>query len=365
MAIIDDTNGSEDVTPKSNRLRNVLIVVVALVVCGSVGWWRWTRTPQYALRQIASAYRQHDLSKFQDYVDTERVAGSFVDQTMQFFTQQNDGEDESALGTGIAQGIIMMMRPALLKMFTDGITKAVETGTAVADDKQDKRLVELQKSFFMPKPDESGYRGVKYVHEQGKIATAGLEIYDKDYEKSFILDVKLRDVGSHWQVVELSNIGDFMRTMQRNEKELIAKLNAPIKEKMNHALRFDRASLTTTSDSWGISKAVNVHTSFTNIGNRRVTGYEASLTILDATGKKVRTFSITSDHSVSPGAEDQGHWGKDVNMFMPGDQKMYDAANAGAKVTSELERLKFDDGTELAPITSRQEASSPPKHVGG
>jgi len=341
-----------------HRFTVVIVLLVALAATGVLSWRWWTHTPQYALRQVASAYRDHDLARFEKYVDSERLSGSFVDQMMQSVMEKSKDDEGASWASGLVQGMAMMMRPQMVKALQDALTKGVESGDFSKESKGGPKVSDFKDYLRSSNRKESGFRGVKSVKVQGKIAVAQLEVFDADYDKSAFIDVKLRNVGDHWQVTELSNFADFMKTLQQYEKEYLDKVNAPVVRQMKEALKFESGSASTHSDSWGIGKSVVITTRFANRSNRRIVGYDASLSLVRPDGKKVTTFTITTAESISAGSADDRVWSKDVNMFISDDEKVYNAVAGGVTVSADPARVKFEDGSELKLFTSRADVTA-------
>jgi len=348
-----------EVVEPETRPRTGLIAAAALVllagIAGGVGWWWWTRTPQYALRQAAAAYRSHDLAKFDEYVDRERVAGSFVDQMLQatFKEEEKKGEGEN-WASGLAQGMAMMMRPQLVKALNDSIERGVESGD-FADKKEDGPSLSPYQTYFQKADEgESGFRGVKSISKQGKVAVAKLELYDKDFGKSAFLDVKLRNVGGQWQIIELSNLADFMKTLNDFEQEYLAKLNAPIKRQITETIQVDSGSAYVDADRWGIRKEVQISARFSNKTKQRIEEFSGLLHVVAPTGNIAATIPIRVDQGLSGHGAEFFSWGKDINMFSSDDEKLYNAvAASGEDIVVEVHRIRFDDGSEVKLLTSR------------
>ena len=363
------TSGFEnEVTAPEVRPRTGLIAAAALIVlagvAAGVSWWWWTRTPQYALRQVAAAYRSHDLEKFDEYVDRERLAGSFVDQMLQHAFKEQEGKSGGEnWASGLAQGMAMMMRPQLVKALSDSIEQGVESGD-FAEKKEDGPSLSPYQTYLQKADDgESGFRGIKSVSKQGKVAVAKLELYDKDFGKSAFLDVKLRNVGGHWQVIELSNLAEFMKTLSDFEQEYLAKLNAPIKRQLTETIMVDSGTAYVDSDRWGIRKQVQISARFSNKTKRRIDEFSGLLHVISANGSIAATIPIQVEQGLTAQGAEYFSWGKDINMFSSDDEKLYNAvAEAGEDIAVEVHRIRFDDGSEVKLLISRPQ---PTKKIEG
>lgn len=364
MSSIFEAEATPETETTTRGRWRIALAVVVLVLLGATafGWWWWTRTPQYALGQVVKAYEQHDLETFQEYVDVERLSSSFVDQMLQtVFEEKESAESDPGWAEGLAQGMAMMMRPQLVKGVTDAITRGVESGDFASDEKGGEQVSELKRYFIGADEDRSGVRGIKSIKRQGKIAIAQLEVYDKDFKKSAFLDIKLRDVGDHWQVTELSNFAEFMKVQQKHEKEYVEQLNKPIRKRLAASLRFDDTSAWINSDRWGFSNSILVRTRFANPTDTNIEEFDADIKVLDRNGMIVRTLKITHDEPLLSHSSSAKDYNKDLNQFVEEDKILYRAVSEVGRVVPEVTRIKFEDGAEIKLIRSRSELV-PPKN---
>lgn len=166
--------------------------------------------------------------------------------------------------------------------------------------------------------------------------------------------MKLRNVGGQWQIIELSNLADFMKTLNDFEQEYLAKLNAPIKRQITETIQVDSGSAYVDADRWGIRKEVQISARFSNKTKQRIEEFSGLLHVVAPTGNIAATIPIRVDQGLSGHGAEFFSWGKDINMFSSDDEKLYNAvAASGEDIVVEVHRIRFDDGSEVKLLTSR------------
>jgi hypothetical protein len=189
---------------------------VLLAIVLGLGYWYWTSTPEFAVLQVRDAIRDHDLKKFSHYVDSESVASNLVDDLLTKPMQQSFGS--GVVGKVLATGIVGFFKQNLVKSMEQQIDRFVETGDSGASVSAangdggaqiDDGTVSLGKVDSRLGFRKHAYKGIAYDQKNGKIATVGVKFHNELYDKDLILDLKMRDEGGYWEVVELSNFPDF------------------------------------------------------------------------------------------------------------------------------------------------------------
>ncbi|HKR64453.1 MAG TPA: DUF2939 domain-containing protein [Thermoanaerobaculia bacterium] len=327
--------------------RLALVVIALVLITAAAAYVVWTRSPRYALREAAAAMKDHDLAKFQRYVDSEKLVGRFVDDMLASATAE---ANKNPFG-GLAVGMFMMMRPQLVKSAQEALERAVETGDFDATKAQDGNPADVAKLYWKrSSKDESGYGKIAYIKKQGKIALAGLEIYDADVDQTFVVDFKLRDLGDHWQVTEFANLRQLQEAMQQATKRKLDDLNRPISQQMSRAVKFESIKGSSSSDDWGFSRKSGITVVMRNTSTRDIAEIHFIVTF-DVGGEIVGTFPCSYEEVLSPDEQQVGEWSKDANQFIEEDMKLYKNI-AVATPSAELRSIKFADGTVLQLLTT-------------
>ncbi len=199
---------------------NVLIscIVLAIAVTGYAGYIYWTKTPTYALTQVAVAAESRDLALFHRYFNVETVVSRAVDVLLDSVFEEMESEPRSgfeAIGQAFAVGFIKLMKPRLVQEAKQQIDQSIEKGglfkplgTATASDSK-ASLDKIRDSVG------TTFRGVRSVERDGKIAIATVDMKREDAHDDRVLKLMLRqEQDGHWQVVELYNLSELLEKAQ-------------------------------------------------------------------------------------------------------------------------------------------------------
>jgi hypothetical protein len=324
--------------------RIAIVVLLLVLIAAGVSWFVWTRTPQYSLRKAADAFEEHDLVTFQQYVDTEKLSARFVDDMLAVATRGSEKEGFA----GLAAGMLMMMRPQMVKAAQDSLERSVETGhfEAAQTGTQGGSPADATAPYWKKaKPGESGYQRLAYVKKQGKIALAGLQFYDADVRAPFVVELKLRNLGSHWQVVEIANLPAVQKTIEEATKKRLDEINAPIRRRLLQAIEFVQATGFTQSDSWGIEKKSSVRVRMKNTSGNDIAEVHFDVAFISGTDVLGRISCIDND-PIAAGGQSSGVWSKDANQFIAADMKLYNSIEA-TQAMPEVTFVRFADGSTL------------------
>jgi hypothetical protein len=198
----------------------VLLVVLLALAAGGYYYYNSLKTgPSYALLQAATATQTHDLATFERYVDVDALTGHLVDDVA------NQGSVLSALvpgGSLAMHGALRFLKPQLTKAAHHEVQRYVETGSlAAAAAAAPKRMVNLSLTGLASRVvgADSKFKGIKYTTEKGDEALVGLEFTQPKYDTTMVLELKLlKQADDHWQVKEITNTGDLIRSVARLEK---------------------------------------------------------------------------------------------------------------------------------------------------
>jgi hypothetical protein len=344
--VITPEFNSDLLLPKKRRVLPWVLAVLLLALLGGGGYYYWTTTPQYSLRAIAQAVKQHDLPAFEKYVDMESVSTRAVDQLLA--VTMNDPEEVQNDFAGFAQGMIEMLKPQLVKAINSEVENFVEKGNVEAAKNQEKNGPAVVKDLLNKAEDNSmKVMGTKYVKKEGNIAIVGLEIKVPEYDSTLVVDLKMRDMGNYWQLAELSNLGDVINENERLEKAKLDKLNQPIVKKINKALTLGSVNLIKNSDSWGFDDSVTFAIDSHFNGTAAISMIKAQLKVKTKAGKLILKESPTFQGNWAPGTTASLTWSKEINPFIDSDQVLFKTPADQLSIDIQPQAIKYADGTEV------------------
>jgi len=191
-------------------------VIFVFAFLAGLGYWYWTTTPEYSLKQVRDALRQHDTQKFEKYVDTDSVASGLVDDLLTKPMQEMLGP--GVLGHWLLAGIVGFVKPELttgVKQEINNFVASGELSNADANNNDQDAISNLNPRLSLFRIDRKlgfrkhAFRKVEYDRKSDKIATVGMLLHNQVYDQDLLLEVKMRDSGGYWRIFELSNFPDF------------------------------------------------------------------------------------------------------------------------------------------------------------
>jgi len=328
----------------------LVVAFFIILFAGGVYYWQYTKSPKYSLLQAKNAFEQHDLNNFEKYVDVEGITNSLIDQLLEISTERKQPKDEwEQLGESLGKGLVTLLKPQLSKLARQQIAKLVETGK-LEENRQRTKSEEpdfsLSDIWNKAGGEKAGFQGIEYIKKEGKIAYVGLIFFHKEYNTELILDLKMRDKGGYWKVAELRNFADYMKKLDKLEIKRINELNAPIIEEMRKTLAVEEVQKRSKTDDWGIDKKVIFTVKVRNNGKKEIDEYKILL-ICNLDGKELKRLTIVDDDNIAPGDIGGGSWSTDVNMFMTGDNLLFDAPQSKLKINAEIQYIEFTDGSVI------------------
>ncbi|MBT9392231.1 hypothetical protein KLP40_03565 [Hymenobacter sp. NST-14] len=196
-------------------MKKILFVLLLLAVAAGAYFYHLRTTPEYSLMQAYKALNDHDVAAFEHYVDINSITTGLVNDV----TSQG-----AALGVlnpgGLAMtGALSLLKPQLAQAARREVKRYVETGSAEAA-AAPRQLVNVSVLGLAGKVvgEGSQFKGVAYTREEGEQALVGLEFTQPRYDTTLVLEVKMRDQGSHWQATEITNTGAILQHVARMEK---------------------------------------------------------------------------------------------------------------------------------------------------
>ncbi|HEY9870671.1 MAG TPA: hypothetical protein V6D08_16005, partial [Candidatus Obscuribacterales bacterium] len=218
-------------------MRTLLTLLLLLAVLAGAGYWYWTTTPEYSIREARGAIKTHDIDKFRKYVDAESVASGMVDSFLAGPTREMRGL--GIVGHLLTFGLVTFIKPGLVAGLKQEMLDMVERGVQAAQPQDDapgpssphsdgggdaetpgataSDGISLKRTMSTFGFKGKLYNGTEYTRREGKLAVVGLKLYNQKYNRDFVLDVKLRDMGGYWQVIGLPNLTQLLQELIKLE----------------------------------------------------------------------------------------------------------------------------------------------------
>lgn len=238
----------EEMNMDGNSKRKKLAAAIGcatVLLVGIILWYfmYFIKTPAYSLNLVRESIEKHDLVKFNKHVDLESVLARGYDDLIEAMLETDSTlkGNECSFALKLAKGFKGLATTAL----KEGTQRFVETGSwdkAKQGDSADEKAASKMNSgkyFDAAGVKKSEFKGIEYTKKEGKIATVGLKLRDKELDKEYVLDVKMRELeDGSWQVVEFANLKEYFAAVEKEKNEHIKRyLEActPFTEQYNKA----------------------------------------------------------------------------------------------------------------------------------
>jgi hypothetical protein len=214
-------------------------LAIAVVFIGGSIWYfsYYTKTPDYTLKMIQESVEKHDTAKFQKYVDTDNLLSEACDALMEGLIESEKPMPEDAKLA--LSGFTKMFKMPLVNAFKGTINHYIETGKWGEDDsKAVDQGIPIDSDLILSKTGikDSYIEDLEYVEvdKSAQTAVAGVRVYQKEADDSFVLEVQLKQVDNGtWRVASIRNFRDFIVFVAKARREHVQEYIATTQKLMD------------------------------------------------------------------------------------------------------------------------------------
>lgn len=293
--------------------RGLVVAGVAVLLLsggGGYGWYEWTHSPTYSLKQVGQSVEQRDRYAFERYVDVDSVIQSFM----------ADASEGNPLATALGGAVATQLKPQIIK--------AIEEGSVPVDAQIGKKLYGAM-TGRLPQ-----------IERQGRNAYFSIDVVSKG-GAPFALKIHMTQVpDGYWRIDRVANFKELRALEEAEEKArkaAIAKANDEKLSKLNVVAKLH----TSVRDGWSRKNRIQVR--FENKGDTGISGL---------TGH-VRFPAQDFDHGIkgtvdiAAGATYNAVWEFDVNQFIRDTESVY-ALGETDQFDVAIDSVSYSDGTKVA-----------------
>lgn len=331
--------------------RRKLAVIVASIALGAalltalVAYHIWTSSPDYSLMQIRHAVNDRDLALFRKHVDYENLIARGLEATTARELDKVGPADNlwKALGNQIGEGIAGLMIPALSKKLAGDLENAVAQGR-VADLGSRLRLDAVIASL-----QGAANESARATSEQA-YARAPLE-HPAFGNKRFTLIFSMREMDGYWQIVELSNLTDYLDWQAEQKAYYLTEANKPILAAIDASIEAVSFSHKRLPANPFRGPELQVTMNFTNAGSKAIKTLYCDITI-----SRLDNGELLSEQSLSWGngtlllaSDGRAELTKELSSFTsPALEHYLGTPDTDLKIDYQISSISFADGSELA-----------------
>ena len=335
------------------------IIVAVLVIGGIAGYTYYKRTPTYTFGLIKTAVEKHDWDAFSKHVDTRNVISTSYDAIVESAMEADEDTDEDI--KGMASGFAKLLKPAIVDALNDDMEQWVKTGEAKGSSKQaaskDEQQAENAADNMTKETgfDKSSFKGVSYTKDDGDFSLVGITITDNQLGKDFTLELKMRQLDDGtWQILEISNLKDYLMELDKARKEKLAELNKPVQGEIDQRVSVKSAKAgIVPADAFGFSQKLRVNMTITANSDKAITTFEGNILLKSQDGKTTK-IPFTAKQALKTG-DQQIFIDKELNPFIGSEAKLAKTNLSQYSVTTQITKLTYSDGTTLELKTSLEE----------
>ncbi|MBT3672806.1 MAG: DUF2939 domain-containing protein [Porticoccaceae bacterium] len=340
-----------------NKL-SISLFVILLIVC-LTGYYYWTTTPEYSLKQIATAIEQHDVDTFEKHVDIENFVESAIDQFMlEQLSSVTDAKSSGweSLGAAFGAGLIEMMKPKLVSYAKKSIIHYVETGN-IDDDinvKEDEiTIATLTSSIGLADKNNLNFK----ITKNGKVAILKIPYHNDEIQTDMVIQITMRDKGGYWRIIEIKNLQDMLAQIESTKEQQLLAANQPIKDKIEKTITVLQLQKTSVGKkSW--EEKVRISMAIRNDHLRNIVEVSGEIVIKDKSGEVIKSLPVTVETPIKIGTAEILNWEIDINQFKSDDVKLYKLSNNEVDIDFTASRIKLDNGNEIKLFSDWNEMKS-------
>ncbi len=110
--------------------KKILVALLLACLLAGLGFWYWTRTPQYSMMKLTEAVHNHDGLSFRNYCDVNSVASNAVSDLSAEELRELGGPKLLRRIVGLT--IIGIFKPQMTEMLSKNIIDYVEKNQTLA-----------------------------------------------------------------------------------------------------------------------------------------------------------------------------------------------------------------------------------------
>ena len=220
-----------------NRKKVFLGLLIAILGALAFYFFYWTKTPQYSITLIQQAVKNHNVDKFERYVDLDTLYGrAYDDFISKSVVPKNDAEK---VASAFATGIMQMFKPTVVSALKDATLKEISgTQKLEASAKQQKGDVKEGINKISAANKNAEIKNISVISKESEVANVGITLYDKELNSDFILKVKMNKLeNGEWRVKEITNLIEYLESVKNAEIKKIKERDRIVKETIDKYIK--------------------------------------------------------------------------------------------------------------------------------
>ena len=314
----------------NNSQKQIALGILVFILCSMAFYFfYWIKTPAYSLSMVRDAVQKHDVQAFEKHVDLDTLLPKAFDDAL---VAQGKITGENLLDNAFTAAIVQAMKPGVVSMLKAETLSNIQ-GKGNDSEVQGKNNDQKKMANGLKEKTDfqnSEIKEVSTLSKEDNIAIVSTEIYNKKLNKTFTVNFKMAklDDGT-WKVKEISNFVNFLVEIDKAEKDKLAEINKPIKEKIDKILKMKggNGSIDNDGNPFFATHWITFNTNFKNIGDKDITSFRYVISISksnDSSKKELAKFYCESNNYIAKGKTIMDERSFDLNPFIPNQKTIID-----------------------------------------
>jgi hypothetical protein len=195
-------------------MKRILVIALLLILMAAIAYFMiYKQMPQYALQQVEKATVKRDQALFEKYVDVEALSESLARQFVNYAIRNKNaelaGQDPEAIAREYSPQLNAMFKTIVVDYIQNGKYPSKNNVVSFANRSPEDMLMQLQ-DYIVNRLEFAGFSTILirdgYADVSADFFTPAQSVHR--------LEMKLADKGKHWQIVEIQNLDDFLKSIE-------------------------------------------------------------------------------------------------------------------------------------------------------
>lgn len=277
-------------------------ILVAILIAVSFYFFYWTKTPQYSITLIQQAVKNHNVDKFERYVDLESIYNKAYDDVIAKSVTPKNNTDKVA--NALFAGFMQMFKPTVVSALKEATLKEISGAQKLETSaQQQKGDVKDGITKVSEANRNSELKDISVIYKESEVAMVGITLHDKELSKDFVLKVKMNKLDNgEWRVKEINNLVEYMEATKKAKIEKILERDKIAKAEMDKYIKVqlkESSRFGTGGSSGKISKiAISISAELTNLVNQDLQDIKVVAKIYNRDNKVIKTTDFSKVTSI-------------------------------------------------------------------
>lgn len=195
-------------------MRKFLIISPLLILMAAIAYFMiYKQMPQYALQQVEKATVKRDQALFEKYVDVEAISESLAKQFVVYASRNKNaqiaGKDPENIARNYSPELNTAFKTIVVDYIQNGKYQAGTANVINTHSSPEDMLMQLQDYVV----NRLQFAGFSTVLIRDGYADVTADFFDPS-QTIHRLEMKLADRGKHWQIVEINNLDQFLKSIE-------------------------------------------------------------------------------------------------------------------------------------------------------